>query len=64
ELDEQQRIATDRYLRRHNSIWLYFPHLELLFLLFAYQGASSAEARMLRSGCVPLVVIGAIAMVS
>lgn len=42
---------------------MYFPHVELVFLLFAYQGASVAEARMIRSGCLPLVVLGAIALV-
>lgn len=49
--------------KRHNSAWLYFPHVELVFLLFAYQGASTAEARMIRSGCLPLVVFGACALV-
>lgn len=43
---------------------LYFPHVELVFLLLTYQGASAAEARMLTSGCWPLVVIGGFAMVS
>lgn len=42
---------------------MYFPHVELVFLLFAYQGASVAEARMIRSGCLPLVVLGACALV-
>lgn len=45
-------------------MFMYFPHLELVFLLFAYQGASTAEARMIQSGCFPLVVMGAIALVS
>ena len=42
---------------------MYFPHVELVFLLFAYQGASTAEARMLHSGCVPLQILGAFALV-
>ena len=48
---------------RHNSAWLYFPHIELVYLLFAYQGATAAEARMLYSGCPTLVALGAIALV-
>lgn len=52
-----------RSLNRHNSVFLYFPHVELVFLLFAYQGASVAEARMMRSDCLPLVILGACAMV-
>lgn len=49
---------------RHNSVWMYFPHVELLFLLFSYQGASAAESRMIYSGCFPLVVLGVCALVS
>lgn len=63
ELFEQEKLSTERYLRRHNSIWLYFPHIELLFLLFAYQGAASAEARLIYSGCLPLIVLGICALV-
>eukprot|EP00903_Cladosiphon_okamuranus_P021845 g20085.t1 len=62
DLDEQEARATERFLRRHNSVFMYFPHVELVFLLFAYQGASVAEARMIRSGCIPLVVLGACAL--
>lgn len=43
---------------------MYFPHIELLFLLFVYQGASAAEAQMVTSNCLPLVIIGVFAMVS
>lgn len=64
ELLEQEKQSAERYLRRHHSVWMYFPHVELLFLLFAYQGASAAEARMIYSGCIPLVILGLCAMVS
>lgn len=63
ELLEQEKLSTERYLKRHHSVWMYFPHVELLFLLFAYQGASAAEARMIYSGCFPLVVLGLCALV-
>lgn len=63
DLLEQEKLSTERYLKRHHSIWMYFPHVELLFLLFAYQGASAAEARMIYSGCFPLVVLGLCALV-
>lgn len=38
--------------------------MELLFLLFTYQGASAAEARLIHSGCFSLVVLGVVALVS
>ena len=63
ELYEQEKLSAERYLRQHNSAWLYFPHIELVFLLFAYQGASAAEARLIYSGCFPLVVMGICTMV-
>lgn len=63
DLLEQEKLSTERYLKRHHSIWMYFPHVELLFLLFAYQGASAAEARMVYSGCFPLVLLGLCALV-
>lgn len=63
DLYEQEQVSTERFLKRHQSVWMYFPHVELLFLLFAYQGASAAEARMIYSGCFPLVVMGGCALV-
>ncbi|CAN0071117.1 unnamed protein product, partial [Ectocarpus sp. 12 AP-2014] len=63
DLYEQERVSTERFLKRHQSVWMYFPHVELLFLLFAYQGASAAEARMIYSGCFPLVVMGVCALI-
>lgn len=30
---------------RSNSVWLYFPHLELVFLLFAFQGVVASQAQ-------------------
>ncbi|CAN0409709.1 unnamed protein product, partial [Discosporangium mesarthrocarpum] len=47
---------------RHKSAILYFPHLELLFLLMTYQGASAAEASMLQSECLPFQIVGVVAM--
>ena len=31
-----------------SSVWLHFPHLELVFLFFAFQGAVTTEARVIR----------------
>ncbi|CAM9630710.1 unnamed protein product [Pylaiella littoralis] len=63
DLYEQEKASAERYLKRHHSVWMYFPHVELLFLLLAYQGASAAEAQMISSGCFPLVVMGLCALV-
>ncbi|CAM9746535.1 unnamed protein product [Choristocarpus tenellus] len=37
--------------RRSTSFWLHFPHIELIFLIFAFEGAITAQASMLRSSC-------------
>lgn len=37
---------------RSQSAWLHFPHLELLFLFFAFEGVVAAAAELLEhSGC-------------
>ena len=33
---------------KSSSVWLHFPHLELVFLFFAFQGAVTTEARVIR----------------
>ncbi|CAM9352767.1 unnamed protein product, partial [Hapterophycus canaliculatus] len=33
---------------RSSSVWLYFPHIELLFLFFAFEGALAADLAALR----------------
>ena len=38
---------------RSRSAWLYFPHIELLFLLFAFEGALASELAALREGGCP-----------
>lgn len=41
---------------RSRSAWLYFPHIELLFLLFAFEGAVASQLGALRDGGCPWVV--------
>ena len=43
-------IQNDHVECRDNSssVWLHFPHLELVFLFFAFQGAVTTEARVIR----------------
>lgn len=37
---------------RSHSVWLHFPHLELLFLFFAFEGVVAAATSVLKhSGC-------------
>lgn len=40
---------------RPRSAWLYFPHVELLFLLFAFEGAVASQVAALRDGGCPWV---------
>ncbi len=38
--------------RRSRSMWLHFPHLELLFLFWAFEGAVTAQVSALtNAGC-------------
>ncbi|CAM9446681.1 unnamed protein product, partial [Discosporangium mesarthrocarpum] len=51
---EERAVALDPILycrSRSSSFWLHFPHLELIFLLFAFEGAVVAQGSMLRSSC-------------
>lgn len=46
-------LADCRY--RSRSVWLYFPHIELLFLLFAFEGAIASQLATMRGGGCPWV---------
>ncbi|CAM9896736.1 unnamed protein product, partial [Laminaria digitata] len=50
---EQNPILTCR--RRSRSIWLHFPHLELLFLFWAFEGAVAAQVSAIRTAECPWV---------
>lgn len=50
---EQNPILTCR--RRSRSIWLHFPHLELLFLFWAFEGAVAAQVSAIRIAECPWV---------
>lgn len=45
---------------KSQSAWLHFPHVELVFLLFAFEGAVAAEVAAVRGSSSPIVVILAI----
>ena len=50
---------------RSTSAWLYFPHIELMFLLFAFEGAVAAGVAALReSRCPWVIVVAAASLVS
>lgn len=40
----------DECRSQSGSAWLHFPHIELLFLLFAFEGAVASEASAIRQG--------------
>lgn len=48
---------------RSKSLWIHFPHVELLFILYAFQGALAAQIDVLRHGSGALVPVAAIALV-
>lgn len=50
---EQNPIVACR--RRSRSIWLHFPHLELLFLFWAFEGAVAAQVSAIRTAECPWV---------
>jgi hypothetical protein len=61
--DERRDAPLAHVRQRSRSIWLHFPHVELLFLLLAYEGATTAQASMLNSECKELVVMASILLV-
>ena len=46
--DPAEQIAKCR--DKSQSIWIYFPHVELVFLLYAVQGSLTAQVAVLREG--------------
>lgn len=49
---------------RSRSAWLHFPHVELVFLLFAFEGAVGAQASALRNiDCPATFFMAAVALV-
>lgn len=51
--------------REHSkSIWIHFPHVELVFLLYAAQGSFATQLEILRHGDGVMFVVAAIALVS
>ena len=44
---------------RSQAAWLHFPHIELLFLFFAFEGAVASEVAALRDSRCPWVIIAA-----
>ncbi len=50
-----KKIAECR--EKSQSAWLHFPHVELVFLLFAFEGAVAAQVAALRENFSPVVFI-------
>ena len=48
-----KKIAECR--ERSQSAWLHFPHVELVFLLFAFEGAVAAQVAAVRENSSPAV---------
>lgn len=47
------------------SVWLHFPHVELLFLLFAFQGTVAAQVAALENvESMPLTIVASAVLVS
>lgn len=59
----ESRLSTvSEYRDISSSVWLHFPHVELVFLLFAFEGATAAGASALRESRCPGVIVAAAAM--
>lgn len=60
--EESRRLNLISECRDHlNSKWLHFPHVELLFLFFAFEGAVAAQVSALRGTTCPWVILTAVA---
>lgn len=53
-----KKIAECR--EKSRSAWLHFPHVELVFLLFAFEGAVAAQVAAVRESSSPVIFILAI----
>lgn len=62
----ESRLSPVAECREHStSAWLHFPHVELVVLFFAYEGAVASQVSALREGGCPSVMItAAVALVS
>eukprot|EP00752_Nemacystus_decipiens_P006426 g5789.t1 len=49
---------------RSKSVWIHFPHVELVFLLYAVQGSLAAQLEVLRHGDGVVFYVAAIALVA
>ncbi|CAM9193318.1 unnamed protein product, partial [Ectocarpus sp. 13 AM-2016] len=61
----ESRLSPVAECREHSrSAWLHFPHVELVFLFFAYEGAVAAQVSALREvGCPPAMIAAGLALV-
>lgn len=50
ERDSTQLTAIEMCRSLSNSAWFHFPHIELLFLMYAFEGAVGAQASAIRRG--------------
>lgn len=62
----ESRLSPVAECREHStSAWLHFPHVELVVLFFAFEGAVASQLSALREGGCPSVMItAAVALVS
>ncbi len=60
--DPKEQIASHR--DRSQSIWLYFPHVELVYLLYSVQGSLTTQLAVLRDGDGATFYAAAIVLVS
>ena len=62
---ESRLSVVSDYRDVSTSAWLHFPHVELVFLLFAFEGAIAAGASALReSRCLMIIAAASVALVS
>lgn len=55
------RLSPVATCREHSqSAWLHFPHVELVFLFFAFEGAVASQASVLRQAKCPEVFFTAV----
>ncbi|CAB1116602.1 unnamed protein product [Ectocarpus sp. CCAP 1310/34] len=61
----ESRLSSVAECREHSQFaWLHFPHVELVFLFFAYEGAVASQVSALReAGCLPVMIAAGLALV-
>ena len=59
-LGHQHPNPIEHCREKSRSAWLHFPHVELVFLFFAFEGAVASQVAVIREAACPEILIAAL----